>query len=437
MHNFKEDLLQFIWQHKLLKPLPLITQSGKEIQVLKPGDLNKDSGPDFFNARIKINDIILAGNIEVHIKTGDWLLHNHQQDKTYDNLILHVVYQDNKELKQNIDNNVEVLEIKNLIPDGIIDAYGSLLTSKKTLACDAQLAGVENIKFSAWLQRMLIERLEYKVKWIEELFESYEGNYSQVFYSVLLRNFGFKVNAAPFELLARQLPLNILLKHSDSLLQLESLLLGTAGFLEEQYTDKYILSLQNEFEYLKNKYKITPLKKELFKFSKLRPANFPTLRLSQMALLFHTHPNLFQSPQSFDSYEKIVACFKLTPQGYWKNHYHLDGNKTDHDLVMGKDSIINIMINTFAPFFFFYSKKTGLSQFESIPFSLLEKCGFEKNAKTKLYSPKKEILKNAGDSQALINLHDNYCTRRKCLNCGIAAAILNPKQTLINSKPAI
>lgn len=424
MHNFKEDLLQFIWQHKLLKPLPLISQSGKEIQILKPGELNKDSGPDFFNARIKINDLILAGNIEVHINTGDWLLHNHQQDNTYDNLILHVVYNHNKELQQNKDNNVEVLEIKSLIPENLIESYSHLISSRKTLACDAQLAGVNDLKFSAWMDRMYIERLEHKVKWIGELFENLEGNYSETFYNVLTRNFGFKVNAAPFELLAKQLPLTVLLKHSDNLLQIESLLFGMSGFLEEQYSEKYILKLQNEFEYLRTKYKLVPLKKELFKFSRLRPANFPTLRLSQLAKLLHSNTALFHSPQQFDSYHKIEESFNIASEGYWKNHYHFEGNQTENDLSMGKDSVSNIVINTFAPFFFFYFKKTGLPRFEQLPMELLEKCEFEKNTKTKLYMAKKHVLKNASNSQALINLHDNYCTQRKCLNCGIAAAIL-------------
>ncbi|MGZ4090571.1 MAG: DUF2851 family protein [Bacteroidia bacterium] len=427
MRNLKEDILQFIWQHKLLKPLPLITTSGKEIIVLKPGELNKDSGPDFFNAQIKINDIILAGNIEVHVKTGDWLKHGHQSDTTYDNLILHVVYEDNKELAQNKNNNVEVLEIKNLIPEGVLTNYGTLIESKHSIPCESQLKNVNDLKFTSWLQRMLIERLEHKVKRIEELFENFSGNYSQVFYTIILRNFGFKVNAVPFELLARQLPLNILLKHVDNPLQMEALLLGTAGLLEDQFSDKYILSLQNEFEFLRNKYSITPMRKELFKFSRLRPANFATLRLAQLARLIFLRPELFHSPQNFNTYKKTEAVLSFEMEGYWKHHHMPGGIKTTNGLHLGKDSISNIIINTFAPFFFFYFKKTGIPHFEDVPLELLEKCSFEKNAKTKLFEQKKEVLKSAADSQALINLHDNFCTRRKCLNCAVAASILQSR----------
>jgi len=424
MLDFKEDLLQFAWQHKLLKPGPIVTTSGKELTVLKPGELNKDSGPDFFNAQIRINNITLAGNIEVHIKTSDWLKHNHQTDKTYDNIILHVVYKNDIELEQNKRNNVEVIELMHLLPEHLLSQYTSLLNSKQPLACARQLNVVDDLKFSAWLQRMFVERLEYKTGWIQELFESYDGNYSQTFYTVLLRNFGFKVNALPFELLARQLPLAILLKHSDNLLQVEALLFGTAGLLEEQFENPYVLKLQNEFEYLKNKHRLIPLKKEIFKFSRLRPANFATLRLSQFAQLIHEQTALFNGPQNFNSFEKIKFALQLKPNGYWQHHYTMDGQKTEKDLNLGVDSIDNLMINTFATFFFFYFKRTGQAEFETLPLILLEKCKFEKNAKTKLYSDKKSVLLNAADSQALIHLHDNYCVKRRCLNCGIAAAIL-------------
>lgn len=424
MPDFNEDLLQFVWQHKLLNPAALITASGKEIIILNPGELNKDSGPDFFNARIKLGEIILAGNVEVHIKASDWLKHKHQNDKSYDNIILHVVYENDIELKQNTSNNVEILEIKKLLSPAIINEYTCLISSKQTIACHNQLTSVNDLKFTSWLQRMFIERLEYKVTYIQDLFQSYNGDYVQTFYTVLLRNFGFKVNAFPFELLSKQLPVTILLKHADNLLQLEALLLGTSGLLERQMEDKYVLKLQNEFEYLKNKYRITPLEKKLFKFSKLRPANFATLRLAQIAKLIHLQPGLFSAPQNYNTYDKIKNCFKISLEGYWKNHYNLDGNKIEKELHLGESSVSNIVINTFSNFFFFYYKRNGNPEFENAAFELMEKCAFEKNSKTKLFLQKKAQLKSAAESQALINLHDNYCSKRKCLHCGVATAIL-------------
>jgi hypothetical protein len=424
MLKFNEDLLQFLWQYKILKPAPLITTSGKEITVIKNGELNKDSGPDFFNAQIRLGEVVLVGNIEIHLKTSDWLKHKHEQDKNYDNIILHVVYEHDIDLLQNVSNNVEVLELKNLISESTINSYTQLNTAKTKIPCHDQLACVNDLKFISWLERMTIERLEGKVSLIENYFKSVNGDYTQTFYFLLLRNFGFKVNSLPFELLAKNLPVTILLKHSDNLLQLEALLLGASGLLDNQFEDKYILQLQNEFDYLKNKYKIIPLSKEIFKFSKLRPANFPTIRLAQFARLLNSKPGLFIAPYNFSNYEEIVLGLKINLEGYWKNHYSIDGNVTAKDLTLGLSSIENLIINTFAPFYFFYSKRTGKEEMGDLAIELLNKCDFEQNAKTKLFAEKKTVLKTAADSQAAINLFDNYCRKKACLKCGVATFLL-------------
>lgn len=424
MHKFNEDLLQFLWQYKILKPVPFVTTKGKEIVVLKNGELNKDSGPDFFNAQIKIDNVVLVGNIEVHIKTSDWLKHKHQQDKNYDNIILHVVYEHDTELDQNRTNNVEVLELKGLIAESTLATYNQLNSAKTKIACHNQLATLNDLKFISWLQRMTIERLEGKVSAIENYFKAVAGDYTQTFYFLLLRNFGFKVNSLPFELLAKNLPITILLKHADNLLQLEALLLGTCGLLENQFEDKYILQLQNEFDYLKNKYRIIPLNKEIFKFSKLRPANFPTIRLAQFAKLVNTKPGLFIAPYNFSNYEEITLALKVNLDGYWKNHYNMDGNVTSKDLALGSTSMENLVINTFAPFYFFYSKRTSKPEMTDLAIELLNKCDFEQNTKTKLFEEKKSLLKTAADSQAAINLYDNYCSKKACLKCGVAASLL-------------
>ncbi|MDO9000141.1 MAG: DUF2851 family protein [Bacteroidota bacterium] len=424
MPKFNEELLQFLWQHKILKPLPFITTSGKEITVIKNGELNKDSGPDFFNAQIRVGEIVLVGNIEIHIKTSDWLKHKHQQDKNYDNIILHVVYEHDVDLAQNKMNNVEVLELKNLISESTLSSYNQLYTSKTKIPCHNQLGTIDDFKFITWLERMTIERLERKVNAIEEYFNSVNSDYTQTFYFLLLRNFGFNVNSLPFEMIAKNLPITILLQHADNLLQLEALLLGVSGLLENQFEDKYIRQLQNEFDYLKNKYKIIPLSKEIFKFSKLRPANFPTIRLAQFARLIHTNSNLFIAPCDFSNYNEVFKALTINLDGYWKNHYSMDGKLTTKDLTLGLTSIENLIINTFAPFYFFYSRKTGKDEIGDIAIELLNNCAFEQNAKTKLFVEKKMVLKSSADSQATINLYDNYCSKKLCLKCGVATFLL-------------
>ncbi len=424
MPKLNEQLLQFIWRHKLLNPLPLITTQGSKLEVLKMGEWNLDSGPDFFNAQIRLNSLVLVGNIEVHVKTSDWLKHKHQHDKNYDNIILHVVYEHDIELQQNKNNQVEVLELKHVISEYTLNTYNLLCTTKNKLACNDALRSVNELKFISWIERMTIERLEEKTKRIELIFTQNNGDYAQSFYTLLLRNFGFKVNGLPFELIAKQLPLTLLLKHADSLIQLEALLLGISGLLDDQFENKYIQTLQNEFQYLRNKYNFIPLQKELFKFSKMRPANFPNLRLVQLAKLIYTTPQLFTQPQHYTDYQQLETALQISLTGYWKNHYTLDGETQSKLINFGKTSIENIMINTLAPFFFFYSKKTGNHQFMEAALQLLEGCQFEINTKTKLFIAKKNALTTSANSQGLINLYDNYCIYKNCLKCGIAASIL-------------
>lgn len=426
MPDFKEDFLQFIWQHKLLLPLPTFTVLGKEISILKQGELNVNSGPDFFNAQIKMNELTLVGNIELHLKTSDWLKHGHTNDKTYNNIILHVVYEHDKELEQNKKFNVDVLELKPLIDKGSIDRYKQLFSTKQILACHKQLAQVNDLKFLGWLDRMLIERLEEKVIRLNKWFEYLKGDYTQTFYFALLRNFGFNVNADAFELLAKQLPLSILSKHSDNLVQLESLLLGTAGFLDVQFKDASILKLQNEFEFLKNKYRLIPLQKEIFKFSRMRPANFPNLRLAQFAALVHYSPDMFFNPNQFTDFSILSTRLNLTLNTYWKNHYKFDGKTLDKDIRIGKNAIENLIINTFAPFLFFYGQKNNQQDYTEKALFLLQNCAFETNKITQLFKAKQILLKDASQSQGILNLYHHYCKHKQCLKCGVAAQILKP-----------
>ena len=319
MPEFNEDLLQFIWQHRLLKPQALTTQSGKALSILDTGELNRHSGPDFSNGRIRLDDLTLAGNIEIHKRSSDWLRHNHQNDAAYDHIILHVVYEHDKVIPQNTDHSVEVLEIKSLIDEATLQRYQALAAAPSKLACAAHLARVSDLHFIAWMERMTVERLENKTQRIQHYLESYRGDFAQSFYTLLMRNMGFNTNAEPFELLARHLPVAILFKHADRLPQLEALLLGMAGCLDMQYQDEYIRYLQNEFSFLSRKYGIVPLRKTLFKQSRMRPANFPVVRLVQVANLIHSNPRLFFAPHHYCDYDLADSVLTIQPQAYWQH----------------------------------------------------------------------------------------------------------------------
>lgn len=424
MPNLNEDILQFIWQHKLLKPIQLVTKNGIPIEIIKPGELNVDAGADFFNAKIKLNNVTLAGNIEVHVNSSDWLKHNHQNNTTYDNIILHVVYRADKIIDQNTNHHVEVLELKNYIPEHLLTNYKKLIQSKQGLPCTNHLKDINSLKATAWLNRMAIERLETKVEGIEKMFANFNNDFTQTFYAILLKNFGFKVNALPFELLATYLPHNILLKHSDNEKQLEAILLGTAGLLDDFFNDKYIQNLQSEFEFLKTKYKLSVLNKGVFKYSRLRPSNFPGLRLAQFAQLIYQYPKLISHPQDFKSVKEITQCLTFELAGYWKNHYKPDGKKSTTDLRLGETSIQNILVNTFSYFFFFYGKKLNKPFYENLAIEILEYAAFENNVKTKKFIDLNCGKRSSLLSQGMIHLHDYYCVKKSCLNCAIGTLVL-------------
>lgn len=426
MLNPSEALLQFIWQNKLFQQHSLSCKSGNALEIIKHGELNKNSGPDFFNAQIKVNGLLLVGNIELHVKTSDWLKHGHQNDKAYNTIILHAVFEHDVELEQNTMHRVEVLELKHLISEETLRHYELLFTSKAKIACQNQIQRLNDLKFISWLDRMAIERMEYKTERIETYFQIYKGDFTQTFYTLLLRNFGFGVNAEPFELLAKHLPFTTLFKHANNLTQVEALLLGMAGLLDNTFDSKYMKLIQNEFDFLKNKYHLVPLKKELFKFSRMRPANFPTVRLAQLAALVHSKCELFTQPHQYTTTSELHADLTISLSDYWQHHFTPEGNGTHKELTLGKNSIDNIIINTFAPFYFFYSKKTTHFKYQDLAFELLESTTFELNTKTKLFASKQQLLKTGASSQAVIQLYDNYCSKKRCLNCGIAAELLKP-----------
>lgn len=421
MHKINEDLIQFIWQNKIIGKNKFYSINNTEIDIIDFGTKNNDSGPDFFNGKIKLNNIILVGNIEIHVKTSDWDKHKHYNDSTYNNIILHVVFEHDKVIQQNINNSVEIIELKKLISEELINKYKNLIDSKSSLPCTKFLPEVNSMKFSSWLQRLCIERLENKTIYINNLFKEFNNNYHQTLYTILLRSFGFNTNSTSFELLSKHLPLNVLLKHSDNLFQIECLLLGTAGFLNESFKNKYVLQLSNEFAYLQTKYNLIPLNKTIFKFSKMRPANFPTLRLAQFAALFYKS---FIKICNVENYLNIKNILNFETSEYWQKHYHLTDEFTHTKLQFGKDSENKLIINAFVPYLFFYSKTNNKQQLCDIAIKLLEDCEWELNKKTKHFLSKKDLLNSAIESQALIHLFDNYCTKKKCLSCNVGTEIL-------------
>ncbi len=419
-----EALLHTIWKYKLLAQAQFKGSKQENIEVVSIGEHNQDSGPDFFNSKIKINDILLAGNVEIHIKTSDWLKHNHQNDKAYDNLVLHVVFEHDKELPQNEQFNVSVLELKNYIKPSLLEQYNQLQLSKQTIACGKSITKVSDIVWKSWLDRLAVTRIEQKTKYIEHLFEYTNQNHEDALYLLLCRNFGFKINNDAFELLGKSLPYSILKKYADNSIQIEALLFGTAGLLDELFEGKYPKQLQNEFEFLKHKHQLIPIKKEHWKFSKTRPINFPTIRIAQLAIIISKQQSLYHLIERKPDLKTIKAFFESEPNDYWKTHFKFDTESEESSKRLGDTAFHSIVINTIVPYLFFMSTHNLHSDYVEYALDLLSQLPAEVNTKTKEFTKLGVKTDSALESQAQIQLLDAFCTKKLCLKCNVAEFLL-------------
>jgi hypothetical protein len=419
-----EALLHTIWKYRLLGQSIFKGCKDEVIEVISIGEHNQDSGPDFFNSKVRINDIVLAGNVEIHIKTSDWLRHNHQKDKSYDNLVLHVVYEHDKDLSQNEQFNVSVLELKPYVSTSLLEQYQQFQLAKQVIACGKAISYISQIKWNSWLDRLAVSRLEDKTAYIEHLFEYSKSNHEDALYLLLCRNFGFKINNDAFELLGKFLPYSVLKKYADQPAQLEALLFGVAGLLDDLFEDKYPKHLQNEFEFLKHKHRLPSLKKEQWKFSKTRPVNFPTIRIGQLAGLISKQTSLYHLIEKKPDLQAIRLFFETEPNPYWKTHYKFDVETEESCKPIGDSAIDSIIINAIIPYLFFISKHGSKTDLVEYAMDLLSQLPAEVNRKTKEFSAFGMPSKNALESQAQIYLLDNFCSKKRCLHCQVGESLL-------------
>ena len=417
-----EDLLQFIWQYSLYHPVNLQTTSGESLTVIHPGKLNKNAGPDFEEARIKIGRTTFVGNVELHLRTSDWHRHQHQHDKAYRNLILHVVYEDDAE---DATHSFPKLVLQSHIPGYVLERYTDLLHSSRHIPCASQLPFINDLIKESLLNRMLAERWEQKLNdWEDELHRN-AGDWHNLLYLRLAVNFGFKINAAPLLQLAKSLPVNLFAKHKHSLLQIEALLFGQAGFLDEDFTEEYPLQLQKEYAFLQKKYGLHPLEKHRWKFLRLRPANFPTLRIAQFAVLIHQSLHLFSQIIESNTPDELRKLLNVTASAYWDNHYRFgEAQPKPLKKKLGISSVDNILINTVAPLRFLFAHRQDNFHEQENALQLLTHVPPERNNIISLWNENGWMAANAAQSQALIQLYHHYCSRKRCLECAIGLGII-------------
>lgn len=417
-----EALLQFIWRYSLYKPVGLQTTNGEPVTVIFPGTLNRNAGPDFLDARIKVGNATLAGNVELHVNSSDWTKHNHQHDDAYKPLALHVVYRNDA---PDVAAHVPMLVLAPHIPHYVMERYTGLLKADHKLPCNGQHDKIKDITKESWLSRMLAERWEQKLGDWNELLTASKEDWRNLLYWRTAANFGFKVNATPFLMLARSLPLNILARHHDNLLQIEALLFGQAGMLHDGLEEEYPQQLYKEYNYLRQKYNLTPITGHLWKFLRMRPANFPTIRIAQFAALVHKSVHLFSQILEVDSVKEIMPLLDVRASGYWDTHFTFDEvQKTPTTKRLGKSSIHNIIINTIAPIRFLYAHKQGEASQQERALQLLDAVPAEQNNILKLWKDNGWEACNAGQSQALLQLYNNYCSSKRCLECTIGLNVI-------------
>jgi len=413
-----ERLLQFIWQFQYFNKSELQSTSGETIQVIFPGTYNTNQGPDFNDAKIKIGKTTWAGNVELHLLTSDWNRHNHQNDKNYNNVILHVVWEDDFP-----DYSMPVLKLNNRVAKILLQRYEDLMNAQGFIPCEKIISSVKPIVLQSWKERLLAERLIRKSAIVEKYLDQNNHHWEETFWWLLARNFGIKINADAFETMARSIPLNILAKHKNQIHQLEALLLGQSNLLNEKFKEDYPIMLQKEYGFFKNKYKFRQNTYTPF-FLRMRPGNFPSIRLAQLAMLIHDSEHLFSKIRESNSVKDVKKWLDVTPNDYWHYHYRFDEPSSFKKKNLGAGMVDNILINTVCTVLFAYGHFNKEQRFKDRALQWLEEISAESNSITKGFEQTGLKNKNAHDSQALIELKNEYCSKKRCLDCAVGNALL-------------
>jgi len=418
-----ERLLQFIWQFRYFNQSALSTTDGKSLQVIHPGMLNRNSGPDFSEARIKIAGTMWVGNIELHVRASHWYQHKHELDKNYNNVILHVVWINDKEVLDDIHQPVATLELQSLVPKITLQRFEHLMQTADSIPCAFALPVLNDVSWLSWKERLIAERLEEKSKQIMHWLKESNNNWEEVFWISLCKSFGMKVNAEVFEQIAVTVTVNLLAKHKSQIHQLEALLLGQAGLLQGEFEEDYAIMLQKEYNFLSKKYCLAPVKKQPA-FLRMRPSNFPTLRMAQLAMLVYQSNHLFSKIRSANRLNDIFQWFDVTPNDFWTYHYTLNDAAVYRPKTVGSAFIRHIIINAIAPVLFTYGVSKNECVLKDRSLNFLMESEPEQNIITRQWQAYGVANKNALQSQALIHLKNNYCNKKLCLDCAVGVKLL-------------
>jgi len=420
----KENLLHFIWKLQLFSTKKTKSTKGEIICIESAGFQNFNSGPDFLNAKIEINGQLWAGNVEIHVNSSDWYVHNHEIDENYDSVILHVVWEHDVDVFRKTNKAIATLELKNYISKEVLLNYNQLFSeNKKWINCENTITTVDKFKLSHWFERLYFERLEQKSTQVQQLLKKSNNNWEATLFTLLAKNFGLKINSEAFFNFANSFDFSILRKVSNNLVQLEALIFGQAGLLINTYESAYFETMKKEYAYLQIKFKIVPISAGQVQFFRLRPNNFPTIRLSQLASIYYLHQNLFSKIIEIQTVEGFYELLNVSTTSFWESHYTFEKESKKSIKKLTKSFIDLLLINTIILIKFMYLKSLGKSDFTEL-LAIIEAIKPEKNTIISKFIDLKINAINAFETQALLQLKNEYCNQQRCLDCEIGKELL-------------
>ncbi len=416
-----ENVLQYVWQHRLYGNLDLQTIDGEPVEVIYQGDLNRNAGPDFFNARLRIGDTLWAGNVEIHTRSDDWFSHGHHRDTAYNSVVLHVVAQQGRSAQSQNGETVPTCIIE--VPHNLSESYLQFIGSGAMYPCRSRLRYLSQFEVQFWLQKLIADRLEHRYLQVQELLQKTANNWETVYYILIAQAFGGSVNKTAFAVLAQNLPLTIIAKHKRDIFQLEALLFGTANLLESgvnEYSDRLI----TEYRFLAKKYTLSPIPSEIWRFARMRPISSPYLRVAQLAMLLHRSSKLFSRTIETTDIELMREFFDMEASQFWDKHYSFrTASETSHKRT-GHQFINSIIINATVPLLFSYSTFTHNEQLQERAIALLETLPAEQNSTITMWEDFGISARTACESQALLELDVQFCKQKRCLRCAIGNRLI-------------
>ena len=420
-----EQLLHYVWKHKIFSLKELKTTTGQQVEVIDTGLANTDAGPDFFNAKLKLDGVLWIGNIEIHERSSDWFKHGHHADAGYNSVILHIASEIDMEISRS--NGERIPQIQLICPEAVRTNYKELLETASYPPCYRIIPSLSPFTAHSWMSALQMERFEQKATLLNERLKRCQGNWEDAFFITLARNFGFGLNGDAFETWAHQLPFRAVDKHRNDLFQIEAIFFGQAGILEDSDGDGYYLRLKKEYTYLQHKFGLIPMDASLWRFLRLRPANFPHIRIAQLACLYHRAYGLLSRIMETETLQGVRDILKGGTSEYWLTHYTFGGSSPSRPKALSNTSLDLLIINTVVTFLYAYGLHKGNPVLCARAGSFLEELKAENNYITRMWEQYGMKASNAADSQALIQLKKEYCDKKKCLYCRIGYEYLKRK----------